>query len=115
MLRLLTDNDFNGRIARGLLRRCPGIDLIRVQDVGLANAPDPDILAWAAENGRIVATHDRNTMVGFARGRMAAGESMPGLFVADRTAIGRVIDTLTLIAEESEHGDWANRIEFLPW
>ncbi len=115
MIRLLTDNDFNGKIVRGLRRRRPGIDLVRVQDVGLANAPDPDILAWAAENDRIIATHDRNTMVGFARARIAAGEPMPGLFVADGTAIRGVIDTLELIDGESQHAEWAGRIEFLPW
>jgi len=66
MLRLLTDENFNGDIVRGLLLRQPDLDLVRVQDVGLSGAEDPDILAWAADNSPIVLTHDRATMADFA-------------------------------------------------
>ena len=31
MLRLATDEDFNNRIVRGLLRRQPDVDILRVQ------------------------------------------------------------------------------------
>lgn len=61
MLRLLADENFNGDIIRGLLLRQPDLDLVRVQDVDLAGAEDPDVLAWAAENNRILLTHDRAT------------------------------------------------------
>ena len=36
MLRLLSDENFNGEIVRGLFRAHPTIDLVRVQDVGLS-------------------------------------------------------------------------------
>lgn len=36
MLRLATDEDFNNRIVRGLLRRQPDLDILRVQGAGLA-------------------------------------------------------------------------------
>jgi predicted nuclease of predicted toxin-antitoxin system len=58
MLRRLADESFNGDIVRGLLLRQPDLDLVRVQDVGLAGADDRDVLAWAAKNNRIVLTHD---------------------------------------------------------
>ena len=35
MLRLAADENFNGDIVRGLLRRNPKLDIVRVQDVGL--------------------------------------------------------------------------------
>jgi hypothetical protein len=35
MLRLLSDENFNGDIIRGLFLRCPDLDLVRVQDVEL--------------------------------------------------------------------------------
>lgn len=116
MIRLLTDNDFTGRIYRGVLRRHPDFDVIRVQDIGLADAADPDVLAWAAENDRIVATHDRSTMIGFAEDRIGAGEPMPGLFVANSAAaaVGPVIDDLLLIDATSEQAEWAGRVVFLP-
>lgn len=57
-MRLLTDENFNGSILRGLIRRLPELDLIRVQDVGLMNTDDRQILEWAASDGRILLTHD---------------------------------------------------------
>jgi hypothetical protein len=48
VIKLATDENFHGAILRGLLRRMPVLDVVRVQDVGLAQTPDPVILAWAA-------------------------------------------------------------------
>jgi len=48
MLRLAADDKFNGDIVRGLRRRNPDLDIIRVQDVGLSGADDASILEWAA-------------------------------------------------------------------
>ncbi len=42
MVPFLTDEDFNGRILRGLLLIHPDLDIIRVQDVDLSGIPDPD-------------------------------------------------------------------------
>jgi hypothetical protein len=42
MLRLLADENFNGDIVRALLLRQPDIDIVRVQDVGLAGVGDRD-------------------------------------------------------------------------
>lgn len=39
MLRLVSDENFNGDIVRGLLLRHPALDLRRVQDVGLVKIP----------------------------------------------------------------------------
>jgi len=115
MVRVLTDNDFNGKIVRGLLRRRPSFDLVRVQDEGLADTADPGLLEWAAQNDRIILTHDRNTMVGFAYDRVAAGQLMPGVLIVNRTTpLGRIIEDLLLIDEITPHSEWANRVEFLP-
>jgi predicted nuclease of predicted toxin-antitoxin system len=62
MLRLAADENFNGDIVRGLLRRNPKLDIVRVQDVGLSGADDPSVLKWAADQGRIVVTHDISTL-----------------------------------------------------
>ena len=52
MLRLLSDENFDGHILRGLFRRLPSIDLVRVQDVGLEHTADSEILEWAAAANR---------------------------------------------------------------
>jgi Domain of unknown function (DUF5615) len=64
MPKLVSDADVNGDIIRGLHRARPELDLVRAQDVGLTSRPDPEALVWAAGEGRILVTNDRNTMVG---------------------------------------------------
>jgi predicted nuclease of predicted toxin-antitoxin system len=81
MLRLASDADVHGAIIRGLRRRLPEIDLVRVQDILAENTPDPEVLAWAAVEDRVLLTNDRNTMIGFAYQRVAAGQPVPGLIV----------------------------------
>ncbi len=80
MLRLAFDENFNFDVVRGLIQRAPALDLVRVQDMVLRGADDPTILAWAASEGRILLTHDRNTLIGFAYERVAQGLPMPGVF-----------------------------------
>lgn len=115
MLRLLADENFNGDVVRGLLLRQPDLDIVRVQDVGLAGAEDPNILAWAAANDRIVLTHDRATMADYAYERVAAGEEMAGLFILnDRFPVGRAIDEILLLVACSEQIEWKGRAVHLP-
>ena len=115
MLRLVSDENFNGDIVRGLLLRCPNLDLCRVQDIGLEEAEDPEILEWAAENDRILLTHDRATMPDFAYKRIEAGQKMAGVFVMnDRILIKEAIEELILLEETSEQIEWENLVVYLP-
>jgi uncharacterized protein (DUF433 family)/predicted nuclease of predicted toxin-antitoxin system len=115
MLRLLSDENFNGDIVRGLLLRRPELDLRRVQDVGLEEADDPTILAWAAAHNRILLTHDRATMPDFAYTRIVTGQPMPGVFVVnDRTVVRQALDELLLLDACSEQAEWAGLVVYLP-
>lgn len=92
MERLLSDHNFSGRILRGLIRRLPGLDVLRASDVGLAAAIDPIVLEWAALEGRVLLTHDINTIPAFASARIKSGLPMPGVFVvASEMPIGGAI------------------------
>jgi Domain of unknown function (DUF5615) len=115
MTRFLADENFNNQIVRGVLRQSPDIDIVRVQDVGLSGADDPIVLARAAQEGRIVLTHDVATMTTFAYQRIQAGLSMPGLFeVSRRVSVGLAIEEIILIAECSLEGEWEGQVRFLP-
>ena len=115
MLSLLSDENFNGDIVRGLLLRQPSLDLLRVQDVGLREANDPEILAWAAMNGRILITHDRATMPDFGYARLVKGELMAGMFVVnDRMPIRQAIEELSLLVDCSEQAEWKDIVLYLP-
>lgn len=115
MLRFAADENFNGNIVRGLLRRQPELSILRVQDVGLAGAEDPAVLAWAAKEGRVLLTHDVATMTGFAYDRVEAGLSMPGVFEIRRgVPVARIIEDLLLLAECSFEGELEGQIRYLP-
>jgi predicted nuclease of predicted toxin-antitoxin system len=115
VLRLASDADFNGDVLRGLLARQPDLDIVRVQEAGLRTADDPTILEWAAVQGRILVTHDRTTMPGFAYERVRAGVSMPGVFVIrNQPNLGLMIDEILLVALCGVQDEWRDRVEFLP-
>ncbi len=116
MLRLLADEDFNYDIVRGLLRRRPQADIVRVHDVDLSHTPDWEILAWAAKDQRILLTHDTNTMSRHASDRLQRGEPMAGvLFVHQHSSIlSAIIDDLILLDTCSDTSEWANQFIYLP-
>jgi hypothetical protein len=114
-MRLATDENFDNRILRGLRRRRQELDIVRVQDVGLAGWSDADVLAWAAQEGRVLLTHDVTTIGRYVDERVQAGLPMPGVFVvSQQTPIGRAIEDILLLAECSLEGEWEGQIQFLP-
>ncbi len=115
MMRFLADENFNGKILRGIRRECPDADIVRVQDTVMYQAADPQVLEWATKEGRILLTHDIETMVGFANERIVAGLPTPGVIAVRHTlSIGLVIDEILTIIGASEPGDWENVVTFLP-
>src|SRR5437763_9822099 len=115
MLLLATDEDFNNRVLRGLLRRNPNLDIVRAQDAGLRARTDPEILEWAAAERRVLLTHDVTTMTQYAYDRIAAGLPKPGIFVVSQEIpIGLAIEEVLLIAVCSLEGEWEGQIRFLP-
>ncbi len=115
MLRFAADENFKGAILRGLLRRNPDLDIVRVQDVGLSEEDDDVILEWAAKENRILLTHDVTTVSDFAYQRVRAGKPMPGVLEVGRfVAIGQAIEDILLVAELSREGEWEGRVLYLP-
>lgn len=116
MLRLLADEDFKRAIVRGVLRAHPGIDLVRVQDVGLRTQKDVRVLDWAATEGRVLLTHDAQTMPAEAYDRVLRGLPMPGVFIVEQEeAIGQIIEDVILLAECSFEGEWEGQVNYLPF
>jgi hypothetical protein len=116
MLRFLSDEDFNGRIVRGLLLRAGELDLVRTQDVGLRGAADDAVLVWADKYGRVLLTHDGRTMPNHIRSRLATGAHTPGIFIVDELAsIGDCVEDILLVAECSDKGEWEDQIVYLPF
>jgi len=114
-MRWAADENFNNDIVRGLLRRKPDVDIVRVQDVGLSGADDQTLLEWAADEGRVLLTHDVSTITQYAYERVEAGKPMPGVFEVSRDIpMGVVIDDLILLTEFSLENEWEGQVRYLP-
>jgi hypothetical protein len=116
VLRFAADENFDGDVVRGLRRRQPAVDIVRIQDLGgMVGADDPTVLAWASAEGRVVLTHDSSTMPDHAYARIAAGLPMSGMFIVPAgLAVGPLIEELFLITECSELEEWRDRVCYLP-
>ncbi len=115
MLRFIADENFDNDVIHGLMSRKPDIDIIRVQDVGLLTADDPTILAFAAQEGRLLLTQDIKTVPGYAYARVRNGQPMPGFVAIGRgIPIGDAVDDILLLAEGSREGEWEGQVVYLP-
>ena len=115
MLCLAADENLNNDVVRGVLRRLPAVDLVRIQDVGLSGTDDPAVLGWAAREGRVLPTHDVTTITRHAYDRVRAGEAMPGVVeVGHAVRIGQAIDDIVLLASFRLDGEWEGQVLFLP-
>jgi hypothetical protein len=113
-VRFQADADFNQIVVAAVLRRTPEIDFRTAPAAGLAGVDDVAVLAIAAQDGRILVTHDQKTMPthfwDFTRSR-----NSPGLIVVPQSlAIKEVADSLILIWVATEPEEWTNRIAYLP-
>lgn len=111
----LADENLNNDLIRSLLSKNEHVDIVRVQDVGLSGADDSVVLAWAADEGRVLLTHDFTTVPAFARDRIQCGERMAGVIVVPQDlSPGRVVEDLLLVWECSLEGEWEDRVLWLP-
>jgi predicted nuclease of predicted toxin-antitoxin system len=116
VIRFLADENFRGDIVRRIRRENPQADIVRVQDTVFYQADDPAILEYAATQGRILLTHDETTMRDFAYERIAAGLTMPGVFLIHQDVIAKLVveDILTIIGA-SEPEEWQGQVTYLPF
>jgi len=114
-VRFLFDEDFNGHIVRGFRRRQPNVDARTVRETGLEGAADPVVLEWAAENRRLIVSHDRRTMTAAARGRIRERLPMAGLILFRQDCpVALAIEELELVSEATTAEEWRDMIAFLP-
>jgi predicted nuclease of predicted toxin-antitoxin system len=115
MLKFLTDENFDNKILRALKRRDPSLDIVRVQDVGLLESSDEDILEWAATTGRLLLTHDVNTIPRHVNDRLTAGLSTLGVVeVSLRHQIGLIVEDILILNLGSYEGEWEGQVIYIP-
>ena len=109
------DADLNEDIVSGVLRRAPEVDFQTANEADLESLSDPEVLAIAARQNRILVCHDRRTMpIHF--GKFIETNVSPGVFVVSKNAqVLRVIEDLILIWAASEAEEYVNSILALPF
>ena len=113
-VRFQADADLNEIILRATIRREPAIDFQTAPAAGLAGLKDPEVLAIASKDGRVLVTHDRKTMPRHFASYITASTS-PGLVVIPQhLPIASAVEDLLLIWSATEPEEWTSRICFLP-
>ncbi|MBK6946911.1 MAG: DUF5615 family PIN-like protein [Haliscomenobacter sp.] len=85
-----------------LLQR-PDLDIVRVQDVGLYRKSDPEVLAWALSENRILIPQDVRIIPALALEWLSENRVIPGILLAEQSAPTRqVIADLLLLTDASE-------------
>jgi predicted nuclease of predicted toxin-antitoxin system len=115
MKKILTDQNFDGPTLRGLIARIPDLDVVRTEDVGLKRFHDKDIIEWAAEENRLILTHDARTFIDFAYKQMTRGKNFCGVVVVPRSlSIRRSIEELMTVILCTDDDELYNTVVRLP-
>jgi hypothetical protein len=76
---------------------------------------DEELLAWAADQNRVLPTHDVSTITAHAYRRAMKGDSMPGVFEdSRRISVRAAVEDVLLLAECSNPGEWEGQVRYLP-
>ena len=112
--RFLADADLNGAILSGVVRRSTNVDFKRAEDVPLEGLPDEVVLDLAAEQRRVLVSHDVSTMPDHFREYVRHHESPGVILVPQELGIGSAIEDILLISEACDERDLANRLCLVP-
>ena len=113
-VRFQADADLNLVIVQATLRREQRIDFRTARAAGLSGLHDRDVLALAAQAGRLLITHDRKTMPRHFAECIMQKTSSGVIVIPQKLSIRVAVDDLLLIWEASEAEEWINRIQSLP-
>jgi hypothetical protein len=114
-VRFLADADLNKAVVSGVLRREPSLDFLAAQTAGLRRMTDPEVLALAAQQPRVLVSHDVGTMPAHFRAFRNAGKHSSGVFLIPQSLdVGTAIGELVLIYLASEASEWEDRLVWLP-
>src|SRR5215472_8510478 len=115
MVRFLADASLHDGIVSGCIRREPAMDFLSANDAGLEGVADPDVLALAAQQERVVVTSDLKTMPRHFGDFLEAYGHCPGVFLVKQgTPLAEVIEELVMVWAASDADEWNDRILEIP-
>jgi hypothetical protein len=115
IVRFLADADLNQAIVTGVRGRETAIDFMTATEANLEGRGDPDVLEFAANQRRILVSHDTSTIPVHFSARLRSGRTSPGVFLArQRASVGQIVEAVLLVWSASSPGEWAGQIHYLP-
>ena len=114
-IRFQADADLKHAIIAGTLRRVVSLDFRRAEAIPLEGLDDSVVLATSAEDGRVLVSHDVNTMELHFRDFIQERTS-PGLILIPqrRVSVRQAIDGLVLLWEVVDAAELENRVCLFP-
>lgn len=113
-IRFQADADLNQAILTGIHRREPAINFQTSKVSNLSGLSDLEVLAFVAQEGRVLVSHDQRTMPRYFA-EFIVSQTSPGvIIVLQSLPISEAINNLIKIWQISEAEDWVNRIAYLP-
>jgi hypothetical protein len=113
-IRFQADADLNQIILLAATRREPSIDFLTAEAGSLVGLKDPEVLAVAAREGRVLVSHDQKTMPKHFAEFISHLPSPGLLLIPQHLPIAAAVEDLLLIWFASEAEEWVNRIRYLP-
>ena len=113
--RFQADENLNAKIIAGLLRREPLLDFQTAKAARLLGLQDLEVLGVAARDGRIVVSHDRETLPAHFSRFIAESTSAGVLILSQNLPIREAIELILLVWSASQAEEWSNRIGYLPF
>lgn len=114
-VRFQADADLRQAIVSGAIRRQPNLDFQSANQAGLEGVKDPEVLAIAARDGRLLVTHDRKTMPAEFGQFMMSQRSSGVLILSQKLPISEAINAIILVWEASTAEEWVDQIMTFPF
>lgn len=107
-IRYFMDEHYPAPVSEGLRQR--GIDVLTVQDAGRSGLPDPDQLAFAGANERVMVTFDSDYLALHQSGADHAGIAW---CAQQKYGTGVLVQLLDLLHRVADRDQMRNRVEYL--
>ncbi len=107
-IRYFMDEHYPAAVSQGLRQR--GIDVLTVQDAGRSSLPDPDQLAFARAEERVIVTFDADYLALHHSGIDHAGIAW---CPQEKYRIGPLVQLLELLYRVADRDQMRNRVEYL--
>ena len=114
-VRFLADADLNQAILDGIRHHEPAVDFKTANEAGLEGLSDSEVLELAADEGRVLVSHDVSTMPVHFAARSRLGLKNPGVLLALQSApMSEVIESLLIVWSASREAEWVGHLHYLP-